>query len=86
MDVNATQLCSAQTRLAARLKKPTDGSYALAYYIFRIFRVLVFFFHKPTGFAVTVILYITIMQIQKALYKQELFTFLLPTPSQIQNT
>lgn len=45
-----------------------------------------FFFHKPTGFAVTVILYITIMQIQKALYKQELFTFLLPTPSQIQNT
>lgn len=85
MDVNATQLCSAQTRLAARLKKPTDGSYALAYYIFRIFRVVVFF-HKPTGFAVTVILYITIMQIQKALYKQELFTFLLPTPSQIQNT
>lgn len=85
MDVNATQLCSAQTRLAARLKKPTDGSYALAYYIFRIFRV-VFFFHKPTVFAVTVILYITIMQIQKALYKQELFTFLPPTPSQIQNT
>lgn len=43
-------------------------------------------FHKPTGFSGTVIFYITIKQVQKALYKQELLTFLLPTPNQTQNT
>lgn len=51
-----------------------------------VFLEYLILFHKPTHFAVTVIICITIMQIWEALYKQVLFTFLLPTLNQIQTT
>lgn len=77
-DASKTQLCGTQTS-AASLKNPADGS------CHTVFLEYLIFFHKPTHFAVPVIICI-ITQTREVLYKQLLLTFPLPTLNPTENT